>query len=128
MAPKTAAEFLDLAQWKSVLTAFAKERDWEKFHTPKNLASALSVEASELLELFQWLTAEESLQLALPNGDAELRKNIEREMADVLVYLMRLSTVLKIDLSKALNDKMAENAKKYPADKVKGQAKKYDQY
>ena len=101
MAPKTAAEFLDLAQWKSVLTAFAKERDWEKFHTPKNLASALSVEASELLELFQWLTAEESLQLALPNGDAELRKNIEREMADVLVYLMRLSTVLKIDLSNA---------------------------
>lgn len=119
-------EILDLTQWKSNLTSFAKERDWEKFHTPKNLASALSVEANELLELFQWLTAEESMQSSLAN--AELRKNIEREMADVLVYLIRLSTVLDIDLPKALIDKMVENAKKYPAEKVKGSSKKYDQY
>ncbi|HAZ14459.1 MAG: nucleotide pyrophosphohydrolase [Bdellovibrionales bacterium GWA2_49_15] len=121
-------EILDLAEWKSTLTAFAKERDWEKFHTPKNLATALSVEASELLELFQWLTAEESTLLPQKNKDEKLRKNIEREMADVLVYLLRLATVLEVDLSKALQEKMAENAKKYPADKVKGLSKKYDQY
>ncbi len=121
-------EALDIAHWKLRLTAFARERDWEKFHTPKNLATALSVEASELLELFQWLTEEESIQLPKENGNVELRKNIEREMADVLVYLLRLSTVLNVDLHNALIDKMLENAKKYPADKVKGKAKKYDQY
>ncbi|MEK6625538.1 MAG: MazG-like family protein, partial [Bdellovibrionota bacterium] len=69
-----------------------------------------------------------SIQLPKENGNVELRKNIEREMADVLVYLLRLSTVLNVDLHNALIDKMLENAKKYPADKVKGKAKKYDQY
>ena len=121
-------EALDIAHWKLRLTAFARERDWEKFHTPKNLAMALSVEASELLELFQWLTAEESLRLPSEVGQEKLRRDIKHEMADVLVYLLRLATVLDIDLDEALSVKMMENEKKYPADKVKGKAKKYDQY
>jgi len=118
----TAAETAEtLHALRDVLRRFAAERDWEQFHTPKNLAIALSVEASELLELFQWLTADESAAL----DDAALAR-VREEMADVLLYLVRLADVLGVDLLAAARDKMALNAQKYPADKARGSARKYN--
>lgn len=105
------------------LRAFARERDWEQFHTPKNLVMALGVEASELQEVFQWLTPEQSAAL-----DAKQRLQAEEEMADVLLYLCRLSDVLGVDLEQAALAKMARNADKYPAAKVRGNAAKYSDY
>jgi dCTP diphosphatase len=102
--------------------AFAEARDWQQFHTPKNLAMALSVEAAELLERFQWLTPEQSSTL-----DAERREQVQQEMADVLIYLVRLADVLGIDLAAAAAGKMRLNAAKYPADKAKGSAAKYSE-
>ena len=103
----------DLQELKERVRAFVAERDWERFHSPKNLAMALSVEASELVELFQWLTEEESAAL----DDARRRRAAE-EMADVLWFLVRLSDRLDIDLLEAAARKLAANAEKYPADRV----------
>jgi NTP pyrophosphatase (non-canonical NTP hydrolase) len=105
------------------LREFARERDWERFHTPKNLAMALAVEAAELLEQFQWLTDAES---ATP--DEARRARIREEIADVLLYLLRLSDRLGIDALAAATDKLRANAERYPAEKVRGKAWKYDQY
>lgn len=105
------------------MRAFVAERDWERFHSPKNLAMALSVEASELVELFQWLSEDESTAL----DDAQ-RRRVAEELADVLWYLVRLSDRLDIDLLEAAGQKLAANAKKYPAEKVRGQARKYTEY
>jgi NTP pyrophosphatase (non-canonical NTP hydrolase) len=110
----------DLEELKERVRAFVAERDWERFHSPKNLAMALSVEASELVELFQWLTEEESGAL-----DDAARRRVAEELADVLWFLVRLSDRLDIDLLEAAELKLAENAKKYPAEKVRGQSKKY---
>ncbi|MBX3663210.1 MAG: nucleotide pyrophosphohydrolase [Burkholderiales bacterium] len=109
-----------LAALRRQLRQFAAAREWEQFHTPKNLAMALSVEAAELLECFQWLTPEQS---ARPGG-AE-RRAIEEEMADVLLYLLRLSDVLGVDLPRAAQRKMAVNARKYPVALARGNARKY---
>jgi len=105
------------------LRDFARERDWEQFHTPKNLAMALGVEAAELQEVFQWLTPEQSAQ-----PDARQRQQIEEEVADVLLYLCRLTDVLGIDLEQAALAKLDRNADKYPAAKVRGSAAKYSDY
>ena len=105
------------------LRKFVAERDWDQFHSPKNLASALSVEAAELMEHFQWLTEEQSKQLP-PEKLAQVRD----EMADVLVYLVRLADKLDVDLLAAVEVKMAKNVAKYPADKVRGSMKKYSEY
>lgn len=113
----------DLEELKARVRAFVAERDWERFHSPKNLAMALSVEASELVELFQWLSEDESTAL----DDAQ-RRRVAEELADVLWYLVRLSDRLDIDLLEAAGRKLAENAKKYPAEKVRGQARKYTEY
>ncbi|KRP63832.1 nucleotide pyrophosphohydrolase [Pseudomonas fluorescens] len=104
------------------LAAFAADRDWDKFHTPKNLAMALSGEAGELLERFQWLTPEQSELGALPS---EALQEIEEEMADVLLYLLRLADRLNVNLTAAANSKLQQNAVKYPVDKSKGNAVKY---
>lgn len=101
------------------LRDFARERDWEQFHTPKNLAMALTVEASELQEIFQWLTTGDSQNL---NGSQ--RQHASEEMADVLLYLCRLADVLGIDLMQAAEDKLKKNAEKYPADEVRGSSAK----
>jgi NTP pyrophosphatase (non-canonical NTP hydrolase) len=98
---------------------FAEARAWQGFHTPKNLAMALSVEVSELLEPFQWLTAEESGAL-----DAAQREAVRQEIADVLIYLTRLADVLDIDLLDAAQDKLAINARKYPVEAAYGSARK----
>jgi NTP pyrophosphatase (non-canonical NTP hydrolase) len=102
---------------------FAELRAWEPYHTPKNLVMALSVEASELLEPFQWLTPEQSLHL----GDAQ-REAVRQEIADVLIYLTRLADVLDIDLLDAAADKLAINARKYPVDKARGNALKSSEF
>lgn len=95
------------------LQCFADDRDWQHFHTPKNLAIALSVEASELLEIFQWMTPEESQLEQLSDAT---RQNIEEEIADVLIYLVRLSDQLQMDLQSAYEWKIRANADKYPVE------------
>lgn len=102
------------------LRRFAVARDWEQFHSPKNLASALSVEAAELLEPFQWLTEEQSRNLTAEQSGA-----VCEEMADVFLYLIRLADKLDIDLAAAAHDKIARNAVKYPVDRAKGSSRKY---
>jgi dCTP diphosphatase len=105
------------------LQTFADERDWEQFHSPKNLSMALVVEAAELVECFQWLTEEESKQL-----DSEMLAAVTDEVADIQIYLLRLTSKLNISLVDAVERKITKNAEKYPVDKVKGSAKKYTQY
>jgi NTP pyrophosphatase (non-canonical NTP hydrolase) len=109
-----------LLQLRDALRAFAAERDWDQFHSPRNLAAALSVEAAELLEPFQWLTDEQSRQLP-----PEKRVAVEQELADVLLYLVRLADKLEVDLARAAVEKIARNAAKYPADKARGSSRKY---
>ncbi|WP_331692631.1 nucleotide pyrophosphohydrolase [Pandoraea sputorum] len=118
-----ATQISELTVLRDLVRAFVRERDWEKFHTPKNLAIALSVEASELLEPFQWLNAGEIEEL----GQEKL-KAVRHEMADVLVYLLGLADRLEVDLGKAVIEKIEINRAKYPADKVRGDAKKYSDY
>ena len=102
--------------------AFAEARAWEGFHTPKNLVMALSVEASELLEPFQWLTAEQSQNLSAAQHEA-----VRQEIADVLIYLTRLADLLDIDLLDAAADKLVINGRKYPVDLAHGNAAKYSE-
>jgi dCTP diphosphatase len=112
----------ELIKLRDALRQFAGERDWEQFHSPKNLAAALSVEASELLEHFQWLAEDESKNLS-----AESRHAVSLEAADVLLYLIRLSDKLNIDLIASAQEKMLLNAKKYPVETSRGTSKKYDE-
>ena len=102
---------------------FRDERDWMQFHNPKNLACSISIEANELLEHFQWCTPEESLTIA-----REKKTEISHEIADVAVYLIELADNLGIDLAVAIAEKMEHNEAKYPADKVRGNSKKYTEY
>lgn len=105
------------------LREFAQARDWEQFHSPKNLATALAVEAAELLEPFQWISEDASRRLAeCPADFAQVRE----EMADVLIYLLRLADQLDIDLEQAVSDKLRINATKYPVDLARGNAVKYN--
>ena len=104
------------------LNQFAQARDWQQFHSPKNLASALTVEASELLEHFQWLTEAQSRQL-----DADKREAVAFEMADVLLYLVQLSSALNIDLMDAARRKMVINAQRYPVEQSRGNSKKHSE-
>ena len=105
------------------LAAFAAARDWDQFHSPKNLAMALSVEAAELVEEFQWLTEAESQAL-----DAQRRERVRLELADVFIYLLRLADKLDVDLLDAADRKIVLNEQKYPAERVRGDSRKYDQY
>lgn len=100
-----------LAELTGAVRAFAAARNWEPFHTPKNIVMALSVEASELVEIFQWLTPEQSEGVM---ADAEVAEHVREEVADVLAYLLGLCDVLGIDLAQALRTKMVKNARKYP--------------
>jgi NTP pyrophosphatase (non-canonical NTP hydrolase) len=104
------------------LRRFAEERDWRQFHSPKNLACALSVEAAELLEHFQWLTEAQSDDLP---GDK--RVAIGHELADVLLYLLQLADRLQVDLPAAAREKLALNARKYPVERFRGSSHKYDE-
>ena len=105
---------------RDALRAFAAERDWQQFHSPKNLAMALSVEAAELLEIFQWLSEADSRNL-----DVSAKAAATEEIADVLLYLIRLCDVLGIDPVAAAERKMVTNALKYPVEKARGTSRKY---
>ena len=102
------------------LRKFAKERDWEQFHSPKNLSMALAVEIAELMEHFQWLTEEQSSNL-----DQKTLARVKEEIGDIQIYLARLADQLGIDPLLAAKEKLQKNAEKYPVDKAKGSAKKY---
>lgn len=108
---------------KKRLQDFAAEREWDQFHSPKNLSMALSVEASELLECFQWLTEEQSKSL-----NPKQLAAVTDEIADIQLYLIRLADKLDIDIGEAVDKKIIKNEKKYPADKVRGSSKKYTEY
>jgi NTP pyrophosphatase (non-canonical NTP hydrolase) len=112
-----------LHQISQRLLEFARERDWEQFHAPKNLAMALAVEAGEIMEHFQWLSEEQSEQLS-----EDKRQQVAYEVADVFIFTMRLSQRLGIDLAAVVDEKIKINEQKYPADKVRGSAKKYTEY
>ena len=107
----------DLEILRRRLRRFARERDWEQFHTPKNLAMALSVEVAELVEHFQWLSPDES---ADPPQDR--RREIALEMADILIYLIRMADRLDVDLTEAVMEKMDINADRFPVEQVRGRA------
>ena len=109
-----------LHELREQLRHFAAERDWQQFHSPKNLAIALSVEAAELLEIFQWLSEDASRQLA-----AEQRAHASEELADVLLYLVKLADELGVDLVAAAGEKVATNAFRYPVAKARGTSRKH---
>jgi len=112
-----------LAELAQELRRFVKDRDWDQFHSPKNLSMALAVEVAELLEHFQWLTEEESHNLS-----EEKLAEVRDEIGDTLIYLTRLADVLGIEPLEAARDKIGKNEKKYPAEKVRGKALKYSEY
>ena len=112
-----------LKELRAKINQFVTERDWAQFHTPKNLAMAMIVEAAELVEQFQWDTPQESQQLS-----AEKCEAVAHELADTFVYLLRIAEVLEIDLIAATNAKIKLNALKYPVEKAKGSNAKYTKY
>ncbi len=122
--PEQPAEgpLVDVSRLQEAVARFARERDWERFHSPKNLAMALSAEVGELLELFQWLGESESREVA---RNPATSRAVRDEIADVLVYLVRLAAVLEVDLDEALRSKLATNAAKYPVALARGNASKY---
>ncbi len=102
---------------------FAEERDWRRYHSPKNLSMALIAEAAELVEHFQWLSEEQSSNL-----DEQKLEEVRQELADIQIYLITIADKLEVDLLDAVSRKLEINAKKYPAEKVRGQTKKYTEY
>tara|TARA_B100000029_G_C17119388_1_gene794512 strand:- start:260 stop:607 length:348 start_codon:yes stop_codon:yes gene_type:complete len=113
---------MDLEKIKVKLKDFSEERDWEQFHSPKNLAMALSVEVAELVEIFQWANEGGAKEIK----DPVIRKQIEEEIADIFNYLIKFVDLLDIDLEKISLEKIEKNAEKYPIDKSKGKAEKYN--
>ncbi len=112
---------IDEQKLQQILRNFANDRDWEQFHSPRNLISALNVEAGELLELFQW----ESTNYVVDVNDPETRQKIEDEIADVFIYLLRIADKLDVPLEDVALAKITKNAEKYPVEKSKGKAVKY---
>jgi dCTP diphosphatase len=111
-----------LAELKNRLLAFVRERDWEQFHSPKNLSMALAAESGELMEHFLWTTPEQSLAVA---NDPAKRGKIADELADVVIYALEFANITGLDVAAAIEAKMASNAKKYPVEKARGRADKY---
>ena len=114
---------MDIDTIQKRLSEFAKDRNWDQFHSPKNLSMALAAEAAELLEIFQWLTEEQSRKII--NNEKEMSL-IKEEIADVAIYLVRLADKLGVDIEKAVLDKIAMNEKKYPVKLAKNNATKYN--
>ena len=115
--------FTTVAELRKLVADFVAERDWSQFHSPKNVSMALAIEAAELMEHFQWLTEEQSAQLP-----PERLREVETELADIFIYLIRMADKLGVALLAAAERKMDINEAKYPADKVRGSAKKYTEY
>jgi len=118
MQDKTAT----VAELRERVMAFAREREWEQFHSPKNLSMALAAEAGELMEHFLWTDAAGSAATA---AEARKRPEIEDEIADVVIYALEFANVCRIDLAAAIEAKLAKNAQKYPVEKARGNARKY---
>lgn len=114
---------MSLEELRDALRKFAADRDWDQFHSPKNLATALSVEAAELLEHFQWMSEAQSMTL-----ESDKQAKVRQEMADVFLYLIRLADKLDIDLMAAATEKIKLNAARYPPERVRGSSKKYTEY
>lgn len=112
-----------LQELKSRVAGFVSERDWQQFHTPKNLSMSIAIEAAELMEHFQWLTVEASRNLS-----AEALAEIGEELADIVIYSLSLANTLGLDLSRTVQAKIEKNIRKYPAEKVRGKAHKYTWY
>jgi len=123
-SPEQSAPLVDVTRLAAKVEQFATERDWTQFHSPKNLVMALTGEVGELNEIFQWMSEAASKEAG---RDAQTAKAIQDELADVLLYLVRLSSVLGVDLNAAVQQKLEANAKRYPADKVRGSSKKHGQ-
>ena len=113
---------IDLVKIDEQVEDFVQKREWEPFHSVKNLSMALSVEASELAEIFQWLSEEESNQV---KNMADKKERVEEEIADIFIYLMRIAKKTEVDIEKAVLSKIKKNAEKYPVEKSKGSARKY---
>lgn len=119
-----ADETTTVAEIKSRVLAFARERDWEQFHAPKNLSMALAAEAGELMEHFLWATSEDSREAM---NDPKKREKIEEELSDVIIYALEFANMTGVDVAAAIERKMAANAAKYPVEKAKGRSVKYDE-
>lgn len=119
----SSAPLVDVVKLAASLQRFADDRDWQQFHSPKNLILALTGEVGELCEIFQWMSDADSLAVA---ANPEISQAVKDELADVLMYLVRLSSVLGIDLNEAVTRKLASNSQKYPVDKARSSSKKYD--
>jgi len=113
-----------ISDLKAQVAKFRDERDWLKFHNPKDLGVAISVESAELQELFLWKDLRSIKQML---SDEKAARRVRDEMADIGIYLLSLSDVLRVDLSQAIEDKLGVNARKYPVRKSKGSSKKYDE-
>jgi dCTP diphosphatase len=111
-----------LAELKLMVQEFVTERDWVKYHTPRNLAESISIESAELMEMFQWLTDEEAKKLT---QDPVKLERVKEELADVMNYCLSLANAANIDISQAILDKIEKNKAKYPIDQVKGKYRKY---
>ncbi|MGD1032024.1 MAG: nucleotide pyrophosphohydrolase [Opitutaceae bacterium] len=111
-----------IAELKGRILAFARERDWEQFHAPKNLSMALAAEAAELMEHFLWASPEKSMEVA---NDPSKRPRIAEELADVVIYALEFANSTGLDVAGAIEEKMAANARKYPVEKARGRAEKY---
>ncbi len=116
---------LNLQRLLKLQREFVAEREWARFHTPKNLTMALAVEAAELMEIFQWLSQQEARTI---QRDPAKGQAVTEEMADVFYYLLRLADVLKVDLERAFVEKMEKNRAKYPVRLARGSARKYDEF
>lgn len=123
-ADGTPEELINVEKLAASLQRFADDRDWQQFHSPKNLLLALTGEVGELCEIFQWMSEADSVAAAKHPSTAQA---VNDELADVLMYLVRLSSVLGVDLNEAITSKLALNGQKYPVDKAKSTSKKYDQ-
>jgi dCTP diphosphatase len=118
-------EVIDVSNIKKILANFAKMREWEKFHSPKNLSMAIAGEAGELLEIFQWFTEQESINI---ENDLVIKEKVSQELADIILYTILIADKLSINLNDAIHNKILDNNIKYPVNKVKGSAKKYTEY
>ncbi|MDD2714766.1 MAG: nucleotide pyrophosphohydrolase [Candidatus Wallbacteria bacterium] len=110
---------------KQIIRSFVAERDWDKYHSPKNLSMSIAIEAAELMEHFQWSDTEESKKIA---ADTEKFLEVQAELSDIIVYALGMANVLGIDISEAMKDKIRKNAEKYPARIVRGSSRKYTEY
>lgn len=115
---------LDLEKLDSAITKFAKDRDWDQFHSLKNLSMALAVESGELLELFQWLKEEDTNNV---KNNPKLYVKVKEEVADIFIYLLRIANKADLDLEEIAFEKIKSNSEKYPVELAKGNAKKYDE-